>query len=321
MRGYMKKLQVLLCFTLVSAMVLMAFIPVQADPGDGPYTMHFAYACTNNYPPDAASSLGQFSVDIYDRSTVVDGPRAGFMFYNMGPYQSSITQIYFQDGSLLGIAEVNDGYGTDYSQGGSPKDLPSGNTCPTPFVADKGFLATPEPPTQPNGVNNSVTGPFEAVEIVFSLTAPFDNVIGELNSGELRIGIHVQGYDSGGSESFVTGPGTAIKLDSFSATASHSRVALRWTTGTEIDNAGFNLYRASSPEGQRVKVNSGLISAAAGSVSGASYSVADSPGYGSYFYWLEDVSTGGAATLHGPVNVTLAPAFRLPNYRPVLPGS
>jgi hypothetical protein len=299
-------------------MLLMAFNPVQAAPGDV-YPIHFSYSCTNNNPADVAGSLGQFSVDISDM-TDAGGPKASFTFYNTGPYQSSITQVYFQDGVLFDIAQVINGTGTLYTQGGSPPNLPGGNGCIPPFRVTAGFLATPDSPTMWNGVNNIGEG--EYVTILFNLYTgtSFADLIAGLESGAVRIGIHVQGYGSGGSESFVTGAGTAIKLDSFSASDSRGVVSLSWTTGTEIDNAGFNLYRSSSPEGQRVKVNSGLISAAAGSASGASYSAVDAPGYGTYFYWLEDVSTGGAATLHGPVNVTLAPAFRLPTYRPVLPG-
>lgn len=318
----MKILRITLSSVIVLAALLMAVVPVLAAPGDGDYTIYFAYSCTNNNPADVAGSIGQFSVDISDISDAT-GPKASFTFYNVGSFQSSITQVYFDDGVLLGIASVVNGLGTDYSAGGKPPDLPGGNGCTPPFEVTAGFLATPEPPTQPNGVNNSpATGPYESVTINFNLLTgtSFADLISQLTSGAVRIGIHVQGYASGGSESFVTGPGTAINLDAFGAKASRGKVALKWATGAEIDNAGFNLYRASSPDGQRVQVNGGLLSAQAGAANGASYQLMDTPGYGTFYYWLEDVSTGGKATLHGPVKVTLAPAFRVPIYRPVLPG-
>lgn len=48
----------------------------------------------------------------------------------------------------------------------------------------------------------------EKLGIVFDLESggTFDQVLSELDDGTLRIGIHVQGYSSGGSESFVNVP-------------------------------------------------------------------------------------------------------------------
>ena len=64
-------------------------------------------------------------------------------------------------------------------------------------------------PAQPNGVN-----PGESLGIVFDLIGgqAFADTIAALADGGLRIGIHVQGFEDGGSESFVnngpTEPGT-----------------------------------------------------------------------------------------------------------------
>jgi len=112
---------------------------------------------------------------------------------------------------------------------------------------------------------------------------------------------------------------TAITLVSFSAQAGADGVTLAWETGTEIDNAGFNLYRATSADGSYTKVNDALIAAQGDPVSGASYSFADAPGYGTFYYKLEDVDLYGVSTLHGPVKVTVARPFRRPLYRPSLP--
>lgn len=53
---------------------------------------------------------------------------------------------------------------------------------------------------QPNGVN-----PGETLGILFNLQAgrSFADVISELSTGEMRIGLHVQRYANGGSESLV----------------------------------------------------------------------------------------------------------------------
>jgi parallel beta-helix repeat protein len=112
---------------------------------------------------------------------------------------------------------------------------------------------------------------------------------------------------------------TAIALVSFSAQAGADSVALAWETGTEVDNAGFNLHRAMTQDGPWTQINEALIAAQGDPVSGASYSFLDTPDYGTYYYRLEDVDYNGVSTIHGPVRVTVARPLRRPLYRPSLP--
>jgi hypothetical protein len=112
---------------------------------------------------------------------------------------------------------------------------------------------------------------------------------------------------------------TAITLASFTAEAGANGVTLAWETGTEMDNAGFNLYRALTRDGPYTQINDALIAAQGDPVSGASYSFADALGYGTFYYKLEDVDYYGVSTLHGPVKVTVARPLRRPLYRPTLP--
>ena len=115
---------------------------------------------------------------------------------------------------------------------------------------------------------------------------------------------------------------SAVTLLSFTAQVDKDGVALTWETGTEIDNAGFNLYRATAPGGPWTKVNDALIAAQGDPVSGASYSFVDQGrAPGTYFYELEDVEFSGTATRHGPVSATVGPALLRPAYRPTLPES
>jgi hypothetical protein len=112
----------------------------------------------------------------------------------------------------------------------------------------------------------------------------------------------------------------AITLASFTARAGFGAVTLAWETGTEVDNAGFNLYRAKSPAGPYTKVNGALIAAQGDAVGSASYSYVDTPGgHGTFYYKLEDVDLNGVATQHGPVSATVMPRFRRPVYRPMWP--
>ncbi|MEZ4769266.1 MAG: hypothetical protein R2844_12670, partial [Caldilineales bacterium] len=76
-------------------------------------------------------------------------------------------------------------------------------------------------------------------------------------------------------------------------------------TVSELDNAGFNLYRGDSAAAPQTLL-AYVPSQAPGSAQGFAYTYEDldvQPGE-TYWYWLEDVSLGGATTLHGPVSVT-----------------
>lgn len=161
---------------------------------------------TANSIADAAIGEAQLFVDI-DNLGNAAGNQVLFTFRNTGPLASSITDIYFDDGSLLGIfalIDADDGVGgdagVDFSQGASPPNLPGANNASPPFQVTAGLLADSDPPTQPNGVN-----PGESLGVIFDLQGSFTpfNVVTDLQTGALRIGIHVQGFASGGSESFV----------------------------------------------------------------------------------------------------------------------
>jgi hypothetical protein len=115
-------------------------------------------------------------------------------------------------------------------------------------------------------------------------------------------------------------PQYPVTLASFIAQASRGTVNIEWVTATEIDTAGFMLYRSTNLDGPRVQVNASLLGANGDGVTGASYRFTDSPGYGSFYYWLEDVDYSGMSSLHGPAYVNVLSAIRRPSYRPSLPG-
>jgi hypothetical protein len=295
------------------AAALVARSPAHAA---GDQWFSFGTSCSNNDAGNVATGAAQLFVQ------VTAGPGANqvtFHFINTGPNASSIADVYFDDGTLLGIATITDsGAGVDFSQGASPPDLPAGNNCDPDFEVTAGFSADSNPPVQPNGVN-----PSEWLDITFDLQSgqTFDDVVAQLNSGALRIGIHVQGFGNGGSESFVNDPSTAVSLSSVAATALRGQVTLNWSTGSEANIAGFNLYRATSATGPRTKVNGQLIAAQGNGAAGSSYSAKDAPGYGSFYYWVEDVDLSGLSTLHAPVQVNVRALVLRPMYRPALPGA
>jgi hypothetical protein len=99
---------------------------------------------------------------------------------------------------------------------------------------------------------------------------------------------------------------TLIELSSFTATPSVRSVILEWTTESEINNAGFNLYRAESEDGEYVKINGSLIPAEGSATQGASYQFIDEKVRirNTYYYKLEDIDLNGTSTMHGPVSAT-----------------
>jgi len=168
------------------------------------------YCITNENALDAATGEAQLFVDVDDLGTQVL-----FTFGNEGPEPISITDVYFDDGSLLGIASIdNSDPGVLFSQYATPHNLPGGNTISPPFETNAGFSADSDPPTYHNGVN-----PGESLGIVFDLKPGwnYSDVLYALSiptdaDNGLRIGIHVQGFTCGGSESFVAIPAPGAVL-------------------------------------------------------------------------------------------------------------
>ena len=119
---------------------------------------------------------------------------------------------------------------------------------------------------------------------------------------------------------------TAVDLAAFEATPQSNGVLLTWETANEMDNLGFNIYRAESQAGQLIKINQHLVASQdPGSLVGAAYSFLDqsaAPG-ATYYYWLEDIDASGTATKHGPATARRAAAKALPGRpRPApMPGN
>jgi hypothetical protein len=101
----------------------------------------------------------------------------------------------------------------------------------------------------------------------------------------------------------------AVTLDYFSGVANYpTHVSLEWQSVSELNNAGFNLYRTGSADNQPAPADllAYLPSQAPGSTAGAAYSLQDSNVVvgQTYWYWLEDVDLSGATALHGPISVS-----------------
>ena len=99
----------------------------------------------------------------------------------------------------------------------------------------------------------------------------------------------------------------AVMLASFAAEPQGNYVLVTWETVSELDNAGFNLYRASTPDGADRALLAFLPAQSPGSSQGAVYSYQDGAvnAGATYWYWLEAIDFSGATTLYGPVYATL----------------
>jgi len=183
--------------TIVVSWVLLAFLAGSVQAG---LTYSFVQI-TNNNAADAGIGEAQLFVEVIDSSGQVT-----FKFMNTGPEACSIADVYFDDGSLLGIADIINSSGVSFSQNATPQNLPAGNSISPPFVTTEDFSADSDPPVMSNGVN-----PGEELSILFDLKdgKTYADVLDDLGSGDLRIGIHVQAFASGASESFVNNGPTA----------------------------------------------------------------------------------------------------------------
>jgi hypothetical protein len=84
-----------------------------------------------------------------------------------------------------------------------------------------------------------------------------------------------------------------------------SVVVIEWSTASELDTAGFNLYRGQSPNGPFVKINTDLIPASPDPLVGGSYNYKDHQAEAGvvYYYQLEDVEYNGNRSRFGPIEV------------------
>jgi hypothetical protein len=296
----------LLAILLISAFTFGSAAPTMAQTDTETYDF---VTCSNNNATNVDIGEEQLSVIV----SILPNGNIQFRFENAFedtdplPSASSIARIFFHDPSnnLLSFVALRDsGVGVAFSASASPGTLPSANTCPSLQNAI-GFEATESAGANPPPVHNGIN-PGEWLEIEMSLRSGvgFADIVSGLSTGLLRVGTHVIGFANGGSESFVNEPDpTYIQLDSFDVTPSDAGVLVEWATATEIDNAGFNLYRADSLAGPYVKINSLLIAAVGAA---ASYEFADNDGDAGDFYRLEDIDTNGVATLHVPIKAKAA---------------
>ena len=171
------------------------------------------YNITNNCSIDVADSF-EMQVDFdhweyYDPGDDDDRQVISFTFYNIGSDpEMFIMDVYFDDGTLLNsVFSIDDSHpGVDFYQITTSSNLPGGNTLVPPFVTTDNYKAKKDGAAS-DGVNSG-----EWLTILFELNVGYtlEDVINDLNSADIRVGIHVGGIDDplewDDSDSFVNIP-------------------------------------------------------------------------------------------------------------------
>jgi hypothetical protein len=176
----------------------------------------YGFDCiTNSAGPSCADGESTLRMSVAPGSTANS---VDFTFTNFSDLGSSVTEIYFDDGTLLGLASVTDsGAGVQFSQigSGNPSNLPGGNSVTPGFQTTAGFLIDVGSGGNTRGVEDRLDGGVqEFVRINFTLQPgrsyadTLTALNGPLGDGlDLRVGLHVRGfalpYGSGISESFI----------------------------------------------------------------------------------------------------------------------
>ena len=155
---------------------------------------------THNNAVNESTGERQLLVDVTDSFGKEDlaSNNVLFKFSNVGPFASSMTQIYFDNSTVLKSTGtiVDSGAGVDFAAASGRMNLPGGNTVNfSPDFAIKSTGAVSQ-----NGVN-----PGEWVSVFFNLSTnkTLKDVFNDLKSGSLRVGMHVQAFSNEGSEAFV----------------------------------------------------------------------------------------------------------------------
>jgi hypothetical protein len=211
---------------------LVATLSTAASASIQPVTLSF-FRITNN-APSSSNVAGQLFVDVWSAADANSSAFTAFygapsvspvnvsdadaneevlfVVRNTALIASSITRVYFDDGTILGLDRVYDKDNmpnlrgdVDFTKGAlgpGSDDLPGGNAVS--FHTTAGFLAKSDPAPPKNGINASN----DLLGLSFSLIngKKYADTIASLTDGSLRVGVHVQALPGGYSDSFVNIP-------------------------------------------------------------------------------------------------------------------
>lgn len=194
---------------IIRSMVTAA---IMAGAGFSARAATYSFKCLTN---SNAGNCGDGEASLSMSITDAGAGRVDFKFTNNSLVNSSITEIYFDDGTLLGIASVTDsGAGVVFSQIGTanPANLPGAANVTPSFQATQGFVVDTGNGGPSKGVEHKLdSGVWEFVTIRFNLIngKSFADTLNAMNGplgdgNDLRVGLHVKSFSGGGSESFIS---------------------------------------------------------------------------------------------------------------------
>ncbi len=155
---------------------------------------------THNDPHDAAIGEAQFGLNISEYAS----GQVLFEYANQGPEPCTLTQIYLEKGMPLELNSIWNNPGlVQFTADPKLQDLPGGKSLDPNFLADKLLSAGADAPSPHLGVN-----PGESLAMLYDLDedTSYETFLQQLKDQYLRVGIHVQAFESGGSESYIAVP-------------------------------------------------------------------------------------------------------------------
>ncbi len=174
---------------------LFVSVALAASASAATSTYSFARVSPFNASQNPAA---QFGLSITDPSST----QVAFTFTNNVGIASSISEIYFDSAQVfLGAAALTQ-TGTNFAAGGAnPGNLPGGNNLSPAFNAVSIYSA--DATGNPSNGNDQAS---DSLVMTFTLAQgqTYNSIISAINSGAMRIGIHVRAIGSNGqSDAFV----------------------------------------------------------------------------------------------------------------------
>jgi uncharacterized repeat protein (TIGR01451 family) len=111
---------------------------------------------------------------------------------------------------------------------------------------------------------------------------------------------------------------TSVRISELAASEDgNGTVAVTWHTEAEVDTVAFRVMRSATPNyGDAVAV--GTVDARGSA--GGDYTLTDTPGSGTWYYWVVELTSRGGQIAYGPVSTSVAPSANKLNNRVFIPS-
>ncbi len=103
-------------------------------------------------------------------------------------------------------------------------------------------------------------------------------------------------------------PPLPVELSTFTAVYANGSSLLEWTTQSESNNLGWNIYRSETVLEDAVQINGHFIDGAGTSTEPTDYEFFDEQELvvnNTYWYWLESVGFSGETEIYSPISLTI----------------